>query len=242
MGPPEMRLTPSPWTKDLHHSGWIGRPSRAFPPVNPYVMVSHHTAFIILLPPEKAPTDPSGAVEAGSSGVGPRHPLPGPARLIPLTRQEVLGRGPPRGASERVRPLGGSGPRVLGPLGTRLGSLRTRLGSLRTRLGSLRTRLGHPRARPSFKDLRHMQVSLLSERGMGPYPSDYSRAFAFCTILYPPVYAPCCQGTSPARPLGQGGQPTGLPSSGCDTWGVSPPVPLGPYSTPGEWMPEWHGQ
>ena len=30
------------------NSGWIGRPSRAFPPVDPYVIVSHHTAPIIL--------------------------------------------------------------------------------------------------------------------------------------------------------------------------------------------------
>ena len=74
------------WTLDRSHTlyvpeevcrvlcGWIGRPSRAFPPLNPYVIVSHHTASIILprgtlegrprdgggiLPPE-APSPPGG--------------------------------------------------------------------------------------------------------------------------------------------------------------------------------------
>ena len=30
-----------------------------------------------------------------------------------------------------------------------------------------------------------MEVGLLSQRGKGPYPDDYSRAFAFSTIPYP---------------------------------------------------------
>ena len=67
-----------------------------------------------------------------------------------------------------------------------------------------------------------MQVSPLSERDIRPYPRDYSGAFAFCMILYPPVYAVGCPTTSPMPPgrhpdqAGQG-QPTGLPSSGWDT-------------------------
>jgi hypothetical protein len=31
----------------------------------------------------------------------------------------------------------------------------------------------------------HVEVGLLSQRGASPYPSHYSRAFAFSTILYP---------------------------------------------------------
>ena len=30
-----------------------------------------------------------------------------------------------------------------------------------------------------------MEVGLLSQRGMNPYPNHYSRAFAFSTIPYP---------------------------------------------------------
>jgi len=54
--------------------------------------------------------------------------------------------------------------------------------------------------RGSFKDLRRMQVSLLSERGKGLYPSDYSQAFAFCKILYPLAYGFDCSRPSPVRP------------------------------------------
>ena len=35
--------------------------------------------------------------------------------------------------------------------------------------------------------LHHVEVGLLSQRGKGPYPDDYSRAFAFSTIPYPLV-------------------------------------------------------
>jgi len=55
-------------------------------------------------------------------------------------------------------------------------------------------------SQPSFKDLRHMQVSPLSGQGMGPYPSDYSQAFAFCKILYPLAYGFDCSRPSPVRP------------------------------------------
>jgi hypothetical protein len=82
-----------------------------------------------------------------------------------------------------------------------------------------------------------MQVSPLSERDNGPYPRDYSGAFAFCKILYPLVYAACCQTTSP-WPLWRAGakgagQPTGLPSSGCDTWGHKTPGALRSLLYPG---------
>lgn len=72
-----------------------------------------------------------------------------------------------------------------------------------------------------------MQVSPLSGQGMGPYPGDYGQAFAFCKILYPLACAPCCQGTCPPLFANvQGVQPTGLPSSGCDTWGIAAPCAL----------------
>jgi len=207
MGPPEMRLTPSPWTKDLHHSGWIGRPSRAFPPVNPYVMVSHHTAFIILHEPHEAPrgrrrgtalgptpSEDAPRLRLGPCGLdAPNAGLPGDDAA--LTRQGALRRG--KGALEDGRTaFGRTPPRPCGPGGA------------------------------LFKDLRHGQVGLLSERSMGSYPRDYGGAFAFCRILYPPVCGTGCPGPSPLSPRlprprpgreGTEGQPTGLPSSGWDT-------------------------
>jgi len=55
----------------------------------------------------------------------------------------------------------------------------------------------------------------------GSYPGDYSRAFAFCRILYP-----LASGAGHPDPSGipRGiPQPTGLPSSECDTWGIAAP-------------------
>jgi len=82
-----------------------------------------------------------------------------------------------------------------------------------------------------------VQVSPLSERDNGPYPRDYSRAFAFCTILYPLVYAACCQTTSPL-PFSVGGNRRAYPVQGATRGAIQPPVPLGPYFTPGERTPE----
>jgi len=44
-----------------------------------------------------------------------------------------------------------------------------------------------------------MQVSLLSERSNGPYPRHYSRALAFCKILYPPASGADCSDPGLAR-------------------------------------------
>ena len=44
-----------------------------------------------------------------------------------------------------------------------------------------------------------MQVSLLSERSNGPYPRHYSRALAFCKILYPPASGADYSDPGPAR-------------------------------------------
>jgi hypothetical protein len=99
-----------------------------------------------------------------------------------------------------------------------------------------------------------MQVGLLSERGTGPYPGDYRRAFAFCKILYPPVYGAGCpdpsprgegpprRPTPPSRALAPGGNRRAYPVQDATRDVLQRPVPLGSYSTPGEWMPEWHGQ
>ena len=81
-----------------------------------------------------------------------------------------------------------------------------------------------------------MQVSPLSERGMSPYPSDYSQAFAFCTILYPLAYGADCSDPSLALPgPGRRGSRRAYPVRDGTRGAMKPPVPLGSYYTPGEW-------
>lgn len=93
----------------------------------------------------------------------------------------------------------------------------------------------------SFKDLRLRQVGLLSERGTGPYPRDYSGAFAFCPILCPLAWGAGCPdpGLAPPGPQGRGGGGSQrvYPVQEGTRGAMEPPVPLGPYYTPGEVRP-----
>ena len=201
--------------------GWIGRPSRAFPPLNPYVIVSHHTASIILLRGTlKRPHGPRLVRPRSLKTQG--GPREGPSPLASKRRRDGRGERVVREASPDA-PGGRSSRAVARPPGGPLGLWARRV------LGPVRTRgvpEDAPSPRPALKNLRLMQVSPLSERDTGPYPPYYRGAFAFCMILYPPVCGTGCPGPSPLSPRlprprpgreGTEGQPTGLPSSGWDT-------------------------
>jgi len=119
-----------------------------------------------------------------------------------------------------------------------------------------------PGTPPPFKDVRHGQVGLLSERGNPPIPAITARPSLFARssarwhvgpiartlasfspsgALRDPIRGPQGPWMGSSRTPNGGGSRRVYPVQDATRGAMKPPVPLGPYSTPGECMPEWHG-
>ena len=186
-------LSLPPGSPTLYTSvGWIGRPSQAFPPLEPCVILSHHTAPIILR----------------STGT-PRPPPRGPGRAPTPSRA-----GPrPFGLWDGLQAPQGGGPK----------GHRSRIYAL-SKSAPFRGRADAPipaiTARPS------LFAGSSARWHMAPIARNLAQP------TFPPLGA--------LGPRGEGAgavQPTGLPSSRCGTWGVSPRRALRSLLYPGEDCP-----
>jgi len=92
----------------------------------------------------------------------------------------------------------------------------------------------------SFEDLRHGQVGLLSERGNPPIPAITARPSLFARSSARWRMEPIARALASFHPS-EGGSQRVYPVQDATRGAMKPPVPLGPYSTPGEIAPEWHG-